>query len=407
MNRIIKSNIRKYYLQTCLYNAVLIMISGGIVQAFMLESGISEDKVSAFIGLMQAVQAISMISMSQFLERTNVLKANGLITFGLYPLLTAMFVFCFVRGISPDIRFIVLVLTGAVTFFCIANRGVLEYKVPYDIFDMKEYGKVCSVNGSMVGIGNMAITAVLSVFLKRNEYFSVMRVFLLIAFFLVFLCAFVALSYRKVDVNFQGELALSRDNADAKKINLFKYRPFYLLALPNFLRGFAYGTTTLLTTVGYHYGIIDSVSASYMVLVSNLFIIFGCILYSKLTVLKKDGPITLITAACLVVTLPLMLVGKNTWFFLLMYGISLFIRTVMDYSIPVSIVYFVDYEVMGQYSSWRMALFMAGTAVSGFVTMPMVNRFGGEITLIINGVLFLAVGLAYFLVCRMHDRGKL
>ena len=60
-----------------------------------------------------------------------------------------------------------------------------------------------------------------------------------------------------------------------EKINLFKYKPFITLILPNVLRGFCIGIVSMAITIGYYTELIDGVSANYVIIITNSLTIFG------------------------------------------------------------------------------------------------------------------------------------
>ena len=95
---------------------------------------------------------------------------------------------------------------------------------------------------------------------------------------------------------------------------------------------------------------------------------------------------------------PFMLVGKNVWIFLGVYCLILFLRLFMDNAIPVMVFRIVDYDTVGQYSAWRMMVHTLGIAIAGFICIPMLELFGGVLTLILTGAMLLICAIAYYVV---------
>lgn len=391
-----KKNIRLYYIRYILYYFANTFVSGGLIQSFMLEGGITSSQVSVYTAVIQIVQAAAMLILGPVLERKKeIIKINADANYLLLPLCVGMLIVSVVPGMSVGIKYAIILSTSIIAYISYSIIGIIEYKLPYLIIDMENYGHVLLTAGFCIGLTSMSATTLFSFFIRRFDYFKTAAVFIFIG--IIMYVASTVVGKRYVVIN-PHDNDKHEENRTGESI--FKYGPFKILFVPNFLRGFASGTFALLTTVGYYYGIVDSKSASLMVVISNIVIMGGCIIYAKISKHKIDGLLTLISAVMLCVLMPLMLVGKNTVLFIVMYAAGVFFKNIIDYSCPVICASIVDYEHAGEFSSWRIALYMLGAAVSGFVTIPMLEIFGGLLTMIINGVIFIIMGVYYWSVSR-------
>ena len=399
-----KRNIRKYYLRYVLYYAAYVLITGGIVQSFMMESGISAGQVAVYTSIIQLVQAAAMLLAAPFVERSkNIIKMNAYAQYGLVPMFLAMFLLSLYPGFDPGVKYGIMVAAGVIGYVALAVIGIIEYKLPYLIIDIANYGEVVSIAGLCIGLSNLAVSTLFSFCIARFDYFKVVLVFVTVGLLFLIASVFVGRSYE--DISKEPGISQFADkekagDAPKKKIDLFRYPPFLKLFAPNLLRGYASGTFAIMTTVGYHYGIIDAKSASWMVILSNIVIMGGCVLYARLSRLKKDGMLILVSSVAMLLCMPAMLFGKNTVVFLLFFALGTLFKNIIDYACPVAITYIIDYDIVGQFSSWRISLYMLGAAIAGVVLMPMLDAIGGIPTMLINGAAFVIMGAGYWLCVK-------
>lgn len=396
-----KRNIRKYYLRYSLYYFANTFVTGGMIQAFMLESGISGSNVSVYMAVIQIVQAAAMLLLGPVLEkRRDIIKLNADASFLQLPLCVCVLVICFFPGISTGLKYGLLMLSSIIAYIALAVIGILEYKLPYVIINMENYGRVILIAGFCIGFTSMASSSLFSLFIKRYDFFITEAAFISVGIVLMIISIFVGRSYKPLA---QYEKAAEERKTEGTGESIFHYGPFRKLLIPNILRGFASGTFALLTTVGYYYGIIDSAGAALMVVISNIVVMGGCILYAAISKKKIDGMLTVVSSVMLCILMPAMLIGKNRTVFIILYAAGVFFRNIIDYSCPVICAGIVDFEHAGEFSSWRIALYMLGAAVAGFLTVPMLERLGGIPTMLINGIIFIIMGTAYWSVSRKNS----
>ena len=392
-----KINIKKYYVRYVFYYFANTFITGGMIQSFMLESGITSGQVSVYTAVIQIVQAAAMLLLGPVIEKQkNIVRINADANILLFPLCICMLVISIFTGLSPAVKYVLILVSSVIAYISYAVTGIIEYKMPYLIIDMENYGHVVLMAGFCIGLTSMTATALFSFLIRRFDYFNTAAVFLAAGLIMYLVSAYIGRSYKVInpyDISSSGDKAKRRDG-------IFSYGPFRKLLIPNFLRGFSSGTFALLTTVGYYYKIVDSKTAALMVVISNIVIMAGCIIYARVSERRIDGPLTAVSSMVLCVLMPAMLIGKNTLLFIVLYSVGVFFKNIIDYSCPVICAAIVDYEHAGEFSSWRIALYMLGAAVSGLVTIPMLGAVGGIMTMLLNGMIFAVTGICYYSVSR-------
>ena len=101
-----------------------------------------------------------------------------------------------------------------------------------------------------------------------------------------------------------------------------------------------------------------------------------------------------------------MVVFKNTAAFISFFGLAYFFLHLINTAVPIVVVQIVDYNIIGQYSGWRMLLHTLGVSISGFVCIPLFNLIGVFTTIVLSGMTQLVSGIAYYLYLTKNEREK-
>lgn len=391
-------NLILYYVYNVVWYVLSLIVSGAVFQTFLLEYGISEEAVAAYCSVMQVVQSVSMLVTAKWMDRQkNVLRATAYTMLpGLLMLVLLLFM-CFWKNIEIDLVTYLVFGIGFVLNVFMALGITLAYKVPYHIMDMEQYAVVISVSGAFLNLANILCTTAISISQRWFSYFDVMMVLLLIG---VLLIPVGMWSLFKMKDN--GYVKNVETQTKKKKGNIFKYQPFRKLFPADILRGLCGGVFGLLVSVGYHQGVLDVKSASLLATISFVMAFLQCLTYPLLS--KKMGERRMIRYFSIgtLILLPLMLVGKNTYLYLSLYAALAYVINMINNAVPVAITKIVDYEIMGEYSSWRLLLNAAGNAIGGFLCIPLIKMYGGIVALGIFGACQLASGIIYSRYMRKY-----
>lgn len=395
-------NELKIFLADGLFVPAQMMVNGAVVQSFMLESGIAESKVSILVCMMQIVQVLIMILCSKAIDKLKYiipLTAFSELAHIIMPL--ALFTYCQFPHIDSEKKFLCIFGVGFAVSIPQGIYSVLAYKLPYSVMNVERYGTVTAISGLVAGISGLVMSTGMSFSLGYGAYFEVMSLFFIGATIMIILAASLTFNMKMVNEVFETR------SRKEKKINLFFYRPFYQLVLPHLLRGICSGVYTIMPTIGYYYGIIDSISTGYLIILTNIATFVSCYLYSFWARIKRiNGKLILTSSVAICFCLPATLIANSTWIFLLMYFIGYFFVVIVNYATPTLITEIVDYKVMGQYSAWRMVLHTIGMGIASLICVPLLEVFGGIITLIIAGSFQLFAGIGYFMTERYRENKK-
>lgn len=396
-------NLLKYYSRSIIWYFLTLLINGAVLQTFLLEYGVSERMVNDYCSSMQIVQFLSMLSFAKKMDQIkNVIKASAYCHLSSLVLLVPLLFISIHQNIPIGKTVILLFVLGSVCNIFLAISSTLDYKLPYSIMDMRDYGTVSALVGALANLISLLCTASISFFQRWHSYFGIMTVI----FLLGTLCVPVSVVLTRT-MKDNGYSAKKEDRAQTKtKRNIFRYRPFYALFVPNLLRGLCAGMFTLAVSVGYYQGVLSVKSASVLATVSFVTAFLGFFSYPLLSKKLSEHRLLLYFSIGMVVSLPLMLIGNKTNSYILFYGIVSFLINVINNAVPVAVTKIVDYDMMGQYSSWRLLCHAVGTALGGFLCIPMIDFFGGVITLLIYGVCQLISGASYYVYMRKYGIDK-
>lgn len=384
-------NKYKLYIYTAAYNIAVNLMSGSVLQSFLLEKGISGASVSAFFAVLQAVQVLAMLGISGYIEKSqNIIKMffwlillQICFTFGLV-------VFCF-DAVPKKEMFVIIYVLGVIGNIFQGICMVLSYKIPYYIMDMKDYGYLTGISGAVCGVTGTAFSFFLTVCISKYEYYNTMAVFFAIGALMLAVSSISVASYRTKQPPVVKE--------HTKRINIFKYKPFYLLLIPNLLRGFSYGILQMSTIIGYHCKIIRASSAGVLTMLFFLATTSGSYLYAKISPNGNNGRTIMILSLILMAIMPLMVEGGVMQFYVVFF-LSQFIACVIGVAVPTAVTEFVDYSHIGEYTAWRMLLHTGGISLSGVLITPMLKTFGAFFTLVVAAAAQLVSGAVYYLYLK-------
>lgn len=390
-----KNNNVKYFIQNTLYSTANMMITGSVIQGFLLESGVSENIVTAYLSVVQIIQVSVMLIFSMLIDRIrNILRAYAWSSAIQISVFSSLIFLCLFQNVPITTKYLLVFATGIITNVAQAAYNILLYKAPFHILDMSNYAQMTGAIGVVVGTGCIVVSAAMSFFTGRFEYYATMLGFFLFGTAALLTSFFLTLSYVPVE---------PKDYSPVKKKekkNLFRYRPFFLLVLPNLLRGFAAGILIVAMTIGFSEGITTQSSAAVLTLLLQIGNVLSSFLYTVLVKRVKNSVMILASSAALLLFMPTMLTFGTLSLFYVMYFFANFFVNIINNAVPVAVVGFVDYDYMGQYSSWRMLLHTAGVAIASAVLPSMLGLFGGVWTLLIGAVCQILSGAAYFAFLR-------
>ena len=128
------------------------MITGSVIQAFLLELGVSGANVSLYTAATQIVQVVVMLLASGLMDKVRKpLKLYAVATFLQIFMHVVLITLCNIK-MPVNVAFIMIFASSMLSFVFYGIHSILSYKIPYYIMDMNDYGKIMGKSGVTLGI---------------------------------------------------------------------------------------------------------------------------------------------------------------------------------------------------------------------------------------------------------------
>lgn len=369
MNTVSQNKVRAIIICT-LRTAALLCASGSLMQTFLSVTGFSEQHIYLHATLFQAVNVLTILLCSRFADGGSVIRRSAIVQIPGALLFLLYLPLCILRQVSAG-AYVWLLLVSVMQSVTIALHTVCEYKTPYYLFHVREYGMVSSLCGILSSAASFGVGALISLLCNRFSYDRIMLAAFTVSCVLMLLAG---------GLQFAQKSLLPPENTQnaqdkAGKIPLlavFRHKAFSTLLAGNLTRGFAYGTTTVLAAAALGIGYGETLTSA-MVSVSSLANLAACALFAMVSQRLHPRYVILLGSLGFLV-MPLLLVRDQPVLYLAAYAVLLFGRTLVDYAVPAALLYAVPVEIAGTYNAWRMILHNGGTMLAtmaaGFVPLP-------------------------------------
>lgn len=386
----IRSNTIKYIIFQMLYGTAIVLSSGAVVHAFAEYLGLV-DKVSVYSSVIQIVQVVAMMICSlrcDGIKRIIKAVAASVVVVGVTSV-GLLFVCAGIPAETSDIYTFILI-TSCVSSAGLGIYNVLIYKLPYSIYDIREFGKYSALCGTASGICGFVCTLLISVFSKCFPYKVVITVAFAVGLVLFIAAILICFSFEEVEnVN---------EKPTEEKINLFRLPEFTKLIIPNLLRGIGNGMVALVTVIGISAGVLDLSSAVHVATVTAIGSMSGFVAYLVISRFVSVRAQTVISSCVVLAVFPLSMSVGNTYVFFALYFITYAALTAFGNCIPVLVYGGIKRGIIGRYTAWRMLLFTAGSAIPGFFMNALLESAGAAVTALIAGACTVVCGAVYVAV---------
>lgn len=391
------NNETKLHIQWILNSLIVFILNGTLLQTFLLENGLDEQTVTFSLSVLQIVQMLTIFLFSGIVDRMKRIKKLTAFSFLIcVPLNVYFLLLSFNPGDSSSVPFLLL---GTAFNVFLGLYNVISYKLPYCVMEIERYGIFTAYSGLFCGVisflASVGIVALQSFF----TYFAVMKAMYILSLVFIALAFIITLTIKETP---PSVISTEKNHS----VSILKYKPFTALIIPNILRGFCFGILGMASTIGYFTGDINSSSAAVLVTVTTISTIVGSLVYTVLATRVKEKHIIVFSSILIFIFVSLMVVFKNTAAFITLFGLSYFFLHLINTAVPIVVVRIVDYNIIGQYSGWRMLLHTLGISLSGFVCIPMFNLIGVFPTMMLSGATQLVSGIAYYLYLTKSEREK-
>ena len=387
------SNFRKYNIYQTLYAIGFLFCSGSLIQTFLIKVGFTDGQVYLYNSLIQMAQIIMMIIMIFVADKIKNVKR--VIAVGYLSLVVATVVFL-IGSLNPSIEkrpyTIAVFVTSVLSYFGTGFYGILVYRLPYKIIDMKDYGRMLGVTSIIYGPIVFGLSVLHAFLVGKFDYYQTMAWFFILSVICFVLTSIVCFSLRETN----GE-EHSAKNKDFVAVLKNKYT--YVLLVPNFTRGIASGIVGLITVIAITKGVADTTNSSVINIAIRIAAFVSHVVYVLVCKKMRSSTVLLSAAILFCVALPFSLIG-NFYAFTFVFLAAYFGISIIDTVIPVIVTEIIPEKEIGAYTSIRMLVFTGGSAVAGLIIMPIADIVGYTGLLVFASVMQAICCVTYFIAAK-------
>lgn len=384
---------------TALRTVALLCATGPIMQTFLASLGFSSRLIYINTSIIQGANILTIFLCSTWADRGSVIKRTAMVELP-YALLYLLYIPLCIWKSASFLSFLMLTGICLLQSVCIALWTICEYKLPYFIFSPKEYGSVLAISGAISSVISLFAGVVITELTRFMSYSTLMLASCSVSVVLMLLCALLHSMLRPIiDEPFITNRSAPASQRRTAPLDIFRYPTFRHLIAANLLRGFGYGTTTIMAAIALDLGFDQSVSTA-LVSAQSIALLLGCALFGITITRIPPRYIALIGSATFAL-IPLMLVPDKA-VFLTVLAVIFLGRTLVDYSVPSILRAAIPMELAGPFNAWRMLLHNSGTLIATTIAAFIPVRW----LLMITMVFQLLSGLSYFISKDLRVDGE-
>lgn len=357
MDNRLQNNKRRAIFALALRTAALLACTGPIMQTFLASLGFSSRFIYINTTLVQTANILTSSLCAQWADRGSVIRRSAICEIPHALLYLCYIPLCLWK--SPSFTSFAL-LTGICLLqsACIALYTICEYKLPYFIYGPKDYGTVLAISGIVSSLISLGAGIIITRLSQVMDYSQLMLWACVISFLMMGISSLLHLLQKPIN---QMHTPMEKSEKTGSSLSVFREPVFYKMIPANLLRGFGYGTTTIMAAVALDLGYGQSVSTALVSFQSGAMLL-GCGLFA-LSIRYISAHTVMLLGSALFALFPLMLV-RSEGLFLLLFSLTFFGRTLVDYATPSLLRLAVPVEIAGPYNAWRMIIHFTGTILS-------------------------------------------
>lgn len=384
-------NENKYYLYGALNSMVVLITTGSILQTFFLDVGFNNIQIASYNTLLSIVQ-IFVMGFSLFLaDRIKGLKKT-IAFLVLSPILLsiAMLPFCFSKSVEIRTVYRIVMVCCCVQNLLAGFNSVLLYRLPYIVFDMKDYTKITNNNAIISNVFAISLSGLINYFAMKFIFRRVMGVAFSASIVFCVLSAYSIYSMKE-----QKPRDTERASSDSSGISVakLKQKEFRFFYAPNFLRGIVTGgMNSIVLFCAKEITTDTSVNSSLstILLISG---VFAGMLYQAVSKRAKTATVYFGSSTAMALFLPLTLIGRNTTIFCGAYALACIGYQIVNTSGAVYAVEIMNYHDIGTYTAVRLITMTLGQALSSYGLVWAMEYVPTVVILLVCGVCQLVSGI--------------
>jgi hypothetical protein len=392
-DRMQRNNGIFYAIREGSYSTAALFISGTLIQLFLAQQGVATIEIGTFNTVLCIISLAATMHFSDLAERkpNAVRQIDGLLL-AISLIFACYLPLFFATKIAPKTIWVVVMAVASLQIVLASCKGVLDYKMLYQIIDIDRYGPVGSMTGVAIGLFGMAYSWLFSQGLLR---FSAK-----IAFPVGFLSSalLVMAAYwcnRRLKILHQEPAPPPQQRTKAGLVlSVLRQPEFKFFIIPNILRGVTIGIMNSLVLVALELGVSTEVAANLAIAGSTGYLL-GSLVYNALSRAIRAKYLALIGAGLLCVVMLLPLSGKGV-LFLVIAMLGYMGRTLVDFAVPSMVFQMIDPAVSGVYNAWRTVLFSVSAAGMSYAAGALLGKIPVLVLLVACAASYLVCAAWYY-----------
>ncbi len=393
------NNYSKLYLRDSLLSVALMFYSGNYIIMFLVESGVTSAGIGIFNSIGSFISLGSMFLCGLIGDKLKDIRKAITLSFASLSVFYLLMIYFSIVHCGPNVVLIATIIVQGFTSFLYGFRNVLEYKLVYLITDIRRYARLTAVTGLITGIVGVAAGFLISLIIDNLPYYPVMTAFFTLGLLLIILICIINQSFvvqrEHYDDDAPKAVKASKDRENGF-LGVLRSRHFYVLAIPNLIRGISTGLLGLVLVIGIQDLAMNATDSSILNTVGMASTFAGSLIYSFLSDKVSSRVLCLISALIVMITIPFSIIGGKVWFYVL-YFLGISARYIVDGTIPVMITQIVPYEQMGAYTSLRMMLMTGGSSIASLVGGLLIGNISSFLLFTIAAGMLLICVVVYYL----------
>lgn len=372
---------------SCFRVVAVLAANGSLIQTLLVVMGYSEQMIYIYTSLMQAANVLTMLLGAGYADKSgNVIRRAAWLTVPQGVLCLFYLPLCFAGNASFGL-FVYFVAVSILQTVSIGLYTLFDTKGAYHVYRPQNFGFMLALCGILSNILSFLMGLLISFLTERIAFPHIMIVAFFVSAFL-FLLSALLMWYQKS--------LLDESQTDAKQASvkvsyrvLLRYPITRQLIPAHLLRGFAFGTTTVLAVICADLGF-DAGVATSLVSVQSAAALFSCIAMSVI-VKRFSSRLIVLIGSLLFLLFPLLLIPDKRIFlavcFLIIFG-----RTFIDNGVVDVTLFAVPLEIAGSYNAFRLLLHYAGILLS----TALAATLSVQALLVITAVCQVVSGIMFF-----------
>lgn len=389
-------NIGFYAAMAASYTAALPMVNGALMQLFLAHKGLSTVQIGTFATVVQMSTLLGTMLFSRVADKSdNPRRFTAIVLLG-QVVLSLCYLLLVKAPFTPNVILILAAGIAAMVTGLAALKGILDYKIPYQVVPLERYGNAVFLNSAVNGVTGIGISFCFSQIIALKPGGEPYLWCMVLASVLLLISCLSCCSMRPLE---DSAVVIRKNYMSARQLlDMFRSPIFKAIVPPTLLRGITFGITGSMVLIMLNLGYSDA-DASKLPIITAC----GCLLAAGIHhVLSHKVRLPSIgTVGSILLLAVLLLPSGNRNLFYFLYLLVYTGQMLIDCTIPIMVIHIVDPQIAGAYNAWRNTVLFLVSTISTYVTAVLLEKGLVWVVLVACAV---GYSLGMILHKRMYDR---